>query len=157
MMTTLRLRLYVISCCLAGFACGPFGNAMADETCNSPYMANLIKGQEDFLYVWTLGVQGMGDGADKLVTLDVNPKSAKYGQPVGEQENQIDLQPPPLERRRQRQLQPDRCRAPTWPPRPGFGNRSVAHVNPPHRKSRRMLHHGRASLSRRTEVWQAER
>ena len=34
----------------------------ADETCNSPYMGNLIKGQEDYLYVWALGVKGMGDG-----------------------------------------------------------------------------------------------
>jgi len=56
--------------------------ALADETCNSPYMANLIKGQEDYLYVWTLGVKGMGDGSDKLVTLDVNPKSPKFGQVI---------------------------------------------------------------------------
>jgi selenium-binding protein 1 len=56
--------------------------ARADETCNSPYMANLIKGQEDFIHVWTLGVQGMGDGSDKLVTVDVNPKSAKYGKVI---------------------------------------------------------------------------
>jgi selenium-binding protein 1 len=58
--------------------------ALADETCNSPYLSNLIKGQEDFLYVWTLGVEGMGDGFDKLVTLDVNPKSKKYGQVVAQ-------------------------------------------------------------------------
>ena len=32
--------------------------ALADETCNSPYMGNLIKGQEDYVYVWTLGVEG---------------------------------------------------------------------------------------------------
>jgi len=57
--------------------------ALADETCNSPYMSNLIKGQEDFLYVWTLGVPGMGDGHDKLVTIDVNPKSPKFGQVLG--------------------------------------------------------------------------
>jgi selenium-binding protein 1 len=56
--------------------------ALADETCNSPYLSNLIKGQEDYLYVWTLGVKGMGDGSDKLVTLDVNPKSPKFGQVV---------------------------------------------------------------------------
>ena len=31
----------------------------ADETCNSPYMTGLIKGQEDFVHVWTLGVPGM--------------------------------------------------------------------------------------------------
>ena len=54
----------------------------ADETCNSPYMANLIKGQEDFVYVWTLGVEGLGDGQDKLVTVDVNPKSRTYGKVV---------------------------------------------------------------------------
>ncbi len=57
--------------------------AAADETCNSPYMSNLIKGQEDFMYVWTLGVEGMGDGQDKLVTLDVNPKSKQYGKVIG--------------------------------------------------------------------------
>jgi selenium-binding protein 1 len=56
--------------------------APADETCNSPYMANLIKGQEDFVYVWTLGVEGLGDGQDKLVTIDVNPKSKSYGKVV---------------------------------------------------------------------------
>jgi selenium-binding protein 1 len=56
--------------------------AVADETCNSPYMANLIKGQEDFVHVWTLGVKGMGDGNDKLVTIDANPKSKRYGQVV---------------------------------------------------------------------------
>jgi selenium-binding protein 1 len=63
--------------------------AAADETCNSPYMANLIKGQEDYVYVWTLGVEGLGDGQDKLVTIDVNPSSKGYGKvvavrPVGE-------------------------------------------------------------------------
>ncbi len=56
--------------------------ASADETCNSPYMAHLIKGQEDFVYVWTLGVEGLGDGQDKLVTVDVNPKSKSYGKVV---------------------------------------------------------------------------
>jgi selenium-binding protein 1 len=58
--------------------------ALADETCNSPYLSNLIKGQEDYLYVWTLGVKGMGDGSDKLVTLDVNPASKKFGQVVAQ-------------------------------------------------------------------------
>ena len=50
----------------------------ADETCMSPYMAKIV-GQEDFVYVWTLGDEGLGDGQDKLVTVDVNPKSPKYG------------------------------------------------------------------------------
>jgi selenium-binding protein 1 len=47
----------------------------------SPYMAKIV-GQEDFVYVWTLGVEGLGDGQDKLVTIDVNPKSANYGKVV---------------------------------------------------------------------------
>jgi len=53
----------------------------ADETCMSPYMAK-IQGQEDFVYVWTLGVDGVGDEQDKLVTVDVNPKSPNYGKVV---------------------------------------------------------------------------
>ncbi|MGZ8190654.1 MAG: methanethiol oxidase [Methylococcaceae bacterium] len=53
----------------------------ADETCMSPYMAK-ITGQEDFVYIWTLGVEGLGDSQDKLVTVDVNPKSANYGKVV---------------------------------------------------------------------------
>ncbi|MGZ5200425.1 MAG: methanethiol oxidase [Telluria sp.] len=56
----------------------------ADETCNSPYLSNLIKGQEDYLYVWTLGVPGMGDGSDKLVTVDVNPRSKSFGKVVAQ-------------------------------------------------------------------------
>lgn len=56
--------------------------AIADETCNSPYMGNLIKSQEDYLYVWTLGVKGVGDGWDKLVTIDVNPSSPRYGKVI---------------------------------------------------------------------------
>ena len=55
------------------------GAAIADETCNSPYTTRLIKGQEDYVHVWTLGVAGMGDGSDKLVTIDANPKSKSYG------------------------------------------------------------------------------
>ena len=58
------------------------GTAGADETCNSPYMSGLIKGQEDYVHVWTLGVEGMGDGFDKLVTVDVNPRSNNYGKVV---------------------------------------------------------------------------
>jgi selenium-binding protein 1 len=54
----------------------------ADETCNSPYMSKLIKGQEGYVHVWTLGVEGLGDGSDKLVTIDVNPKSKQYGKVV---------------------------------------------------------------------------
>ncbi|MGH7355879.1 MAG: selenium-binding protein SBP56-related protein [Candidatus Rokuibacteriota bacterium] len=56
----------------------PYG-ADADETCNSPYIGKLIKGQEDYVYVWALGVDGLGDGSDKLVTVDVHPRSKSYG------------------------------------------------------------------------------
>ncbi len=70
-----------IKTCAAAVALAPLW-AAADETCNSPYMANLIKGQEDFVHVWTLGVKGLGDGNDKLVTIDANPKSKTYGKVV---------------------------------------------------------------------------
>lgn len=55
--------------------------ATADETCLSPYMAKIV-GQEDFVYVWTLGMEGVGDGQDKLVTIDVAPDSATFGKVV---------------------------------------------------------------------------
>lgn len=55
--------------------------AAADETCLSPYMAKIV-GQEDYVYVWTLGQSGLGDEQDKLVTIDVNPASASYGQVI---------------------------------------------------------------------------
>jgi selenium-binding protein 1 len=57
------------------------GLVRADETCSSPYLAR-IEGQEEFVYVWTLGVEGLGDGADKLVTVDVKPGSPTYGKVV---------------------------------------------------------------------------
>lgn len=55
--------------------------SFADETSCSPFTP-LIKGQEDFVYIWTLGVEGIGDGSDKLVTVDVNPKSKSYGKVI---------------------------------------------------------------------------
>src|SRR2546425_8558910 len=55
--------------------------ARGDETCMSPYMAK-ITGQEDYVYVWTLGVDGLGDGADKLVTIDALPVSPTYGKVI---------------------------------------------------------------------------
>jgi selenium-binding protein 1 len=69
---------FVALAVIAAFA----GGVYADETCNSPYMSKLIKGQEEFVHVWTLGVEGLGDGSDKLVTIDVNPKSKNYGRVV---------------------------------------------------------------------------
>src|SRR5712671_3137875 len=56
----------------------------ADETCSSPYLAR-IEGQEEFIYVWTLGVEGLGDGSDKLVTVDVKPGSPTYGKVIHSQ------------------------------------------------------------------------
>ena len=56
-------------------------NSHADETCSSPYLAR-IEGQEEFVYVWALGVEGLGDGSDKLVVVDVKPTSATYGKVV---------------------------------------------------------------------------
>ena len=57
------------------------GPTTADETCMSPYMAKIV-GQEDYVYVWTLGVEGLGDEQDKLVTIDVNPQSPSYGKVI---------------------------------------------------------------------------
>ncbi len=57
------------------------GVARADETCQSPYLPKL-EGQEDFVYVWTLGVEGVGDGQDKLVTVGTNPARPDYGKVV---------------------------------------------------------------------------
>ncbi len=61
-------------------ALAPSG-AMADETCLSPYMPK-ITGHEDYVYVWTLGVEGLGDGSDKLVTVDVREGSPTFGQVI---------------------------------------------------------------------------
>jgi selenium-binding protein 1 len=79
-------HLFRNSLCVAawmGLTCAFWTQAaLGDETCNSPYMAKLIKGQEDYVYVWALGVEGLGDGSDKLVTVDVNPKSKSYGKVI---------------------------------------------------------------------------
>jgi SCO1/SenC family protein len=42
----------------------------------------LIKGQEDYVCVSSLGIDGLGEGFDKLVTGDVNPKSKSYGKVI---------------------------------------------------------------------------
>jgi selenium-binding protein 1 len=77
------LRSVVVVAALGLAAVIGVGVAVADETCNSPYIAKLIKGQEDYVYVWALGVEGVGDGSDKLVTIDVHPKSKTYGKVLG--------------------------------------------------------------------------
>ena len=84
---TLRRRHHrrVAGITLAALACAALSwagfEARADETCSSPYLAR-IEGQEEFVYVWTLGVEGLGDGVDKLVTLDVKPGSPSYGKVI---------------------------------------------------------------------------
>lgn len=55
--------------------------AAADETCLSPYMPK-ITGHEDYVYVWTLGVEGLGDGSDKLVTVDARDNSPTFGKVI---------------------------------------------------------------------------
>lgn len=57
------------------------GTTFADETCVSPYSPK-ITGQEEYAYVWTLGVEGVGDEQDKLVTVDVDPESETYGEAI---------------------------------------------------------------------------
>ncbi|MBI3797676.1 MAG: selenium-binding protein [Deltaproteobacteria bacterium] len=72
-------RLSAIGLAAITFFAGPQRPILADETCQSPYLPK-ITGQEDFVYVWTLGAEGIGDGSDKLVTVGANPKKAEqYG------------------------------------------------------------------------------
>jgi selenium-binding protein 1 len=59
----------------------PVSPARADETCQSPFLPK-VTGQEDYIYVWTLGVPGVADGNDSIVTVDVNPASGSYGKIV---------------------------------------------------------------------------
>jgi methanethiol oxidase len=75
-----RLLTTVIG--VAAMSLLPVTMVVADETCNSPYMTRIIKGQEHYLHVWTLGVKGMGDGSDKLVTVDVEPGSKRFGKVI---------------------------------------------------------------------------
>jgi selenium-binding protein 1 len=75
------VRAVRLAACILFAGAGAGATALADETCMSPFMPK-ITGQEDYVYVWTLGVEGMGDGSDKLVTVDVRPGSPTYGQVV---------------------------------------------------------------------------
>ena len=60
---------------------GLAGPSAADETCQSPYIPKLT-GQEDFIYIWTVGIEGLGDGSDKVVTVGVNPERSDFGKVV---------------------------------------------------------------------------
>ena len=78
--TLAAAALAVVSGSLLAICLAASGVA-ADETCMSPYMAK-ITGQEDFIYIWTLGQQGVGDEQDKLVTVDVRPGTSRYGKVI---------------------------------------------------------------------------
>lgn len=80
----MRKVLTLGACAIAMALAAGTPAVMADETCNSPFTAALIKGQEQFLHVWTLGMAGVGDESDKLVTISVDPKSDKYGKVIHE-------------------------------------------------------------------------
>jgi selenium-binding protein 1 len=75
---TLLKRISLLTFTLASLG---IGDTWADETCVSPY-APKITGQEDFVYIWTLGQEGLGDEQDKLVTVDIRPKSKTYGKVI---------------------------------------------------------------------------
>jgi selenium-binding protein 1 len=81
-MKTIRLifKATGICCVTALLGLAPF-STQANETGLPPDMVK-ITGQEDFVYVWTLGAEGVGDEQDKLVTVDVNPNSPHYGKVV---------------------------------------------------------------------------
>jgi selenium-binding protein 1 len=74
--------LRTLTFCASLTLCALTAPVAADETCNSPYVSSLIKGHEDYIHVWTLGVENIGDGSDKLVTIDVDPRSSTYGSVV---------------------------------------------------------------------------
>ena len=70
-----------LGCGLLALSLGIGLPATADETCQSPFLPKIV-GQEDFVYIWTLGIEGLGDGSDKLVTVGVNPERPDYGKVV---------------------------------------------------------------------------
>lgn len=66
---------------LAAFFILTTQSSWANET-GLPHDMVKITGQEDFVHIWTLGAEGIGDEQDKLVTVDVNPNSKNYGKVV---------------------------------------------------------------------------
>jgi len=50
---------------MLALALAPAAPALADETCQSPFLPK-VTGQEDYLYVWTLGMKGVADGNDSI-------------------------------------------------------------------------------------------
>lgn len=76
-----RTLLLAAAALLPGLLPTLAGPALADETCLSPYMPK-ITGLEDYVYVWTLGAEGVGDGSDKLVTVDAREGSPTFGRVI---------------------------------------------------------------------------
>lgn len=76
-----KLRKSASSAALAAMLAFGSAAAVADETCQSPYMAKIV-GEEEFVYVWTLGVDGVGDGSDKVVTVDTRSGSPTFGKVI---------------------------------------------------------------------------
>jgi methanethiol oxidase len=75
------MRYAISGMAAAAMLAMPTGAPLADETCQSPYMAK-ITGEEEYVYVWTLGMEGVGDGSDKVVTIDVRSGSPTFGQVI---------------------------------------------------------------------------
>ena len=74
------ITLALVVSLLVFFGGGPTP-VRADETCQSPFLPK-VTGQEDYIYVWTLGIKGVADGNDSMVTVEANPKSPSYGKIV---------------------------------------------------------------------------
>lgn len=81
LISNIKKLTYAVTAVLALNSNFMISTSYADEASCSPFTP-LVKGQEDFVYVWTLGVKGLGDESDKLVTVDVNPKSDNYGKVI---------------------------------------------------------------------------
>jgi methanethiol oxidase len=75
------MRFAVSALAVSAILAFPAGALRADETCESPYAAK-ITGEEEFIYVWTLGMDGVGDESDKVVTIDVRADSPTFGQVI---------------------------------------------------------------------------
>lgn len=80
--SALRIHTWRALLCAFTVLIGSSSLVSADETCQSPYLPK-ITGQEDYIYIWTLGAEGVGDGSDKLVTVGANPnRPDQYGKVI---------------------------------------------------------------------------
>jgi selenium-binding protein 1 len=70
-----RLAAAMVAVTVTFIVSGVCTLAQADETCLSPYMAKIV-GQEDYIYVWTLGMEGQGH---KLLVRRWAQRSAPFG------------------------------------------------------------------------------